>query len=73
MHLQVKVEGTPGGGLMLRHRGDDGDVVLGVGRIQEGVETSSPGRDLCLPGSGNIFISYLLYIYVYVCYNFSNF
>ena len=43
--LQVEVEGGPGGGLVLRHRGDDGDVVLGIGRVQQGVETSSPGRD----------------------------
>ena len=30
---------------MLRHGGDDGDVVLGVGGIEEGVETASPGGD----------------------------
>ena len=28
--LQVEVEGGPGGGLVLGHGGNDGDVVLGV-------------------------------------------
>ena len=45
--LEVEVEGGPGGGLMLTDRGDDGDVVLGVGWVQERVEPSGPGRDLC--------------------------
>lgn len=31
---------------MLRYRGDDGDVVLGIGRVQQGIETTSPRRDL---------------------------
>ena len=44
--LQIKVEGGPGGGLMLRNRGDDGDVVLGVGGVKQGVETTSPGSNL---------------------------
>ena len=36
--LQVEVEGRPRGRLVLRHGGDDGYVVLGVGRVEEGVE-----------------------------------
>ena len=44
--LQVKVVGGPGGGLVLRDRGDDGDVVLGVGGVQQGVEATRPWRDL---------------------------
>lgn len=43
--LQVKVIGGPSGGLVLRDRGNDGDVVLCVGRIQEGVETPRPRGD----------------------------
>ena len=50
-HLQIKVEGAPCCGLMLRHRGDDGDVVLGVAGIQEGVETAGPWGDLASGGS----------------------
>ena len=44
--LQVKVVGGPGGGLVLRDRGDDGDVVLGVGGVEQRVEAARPGRDL---------------------------
>lgn len=44
--LQVKVVGGPSGGLVLRHRGDDGDVVLGVRWVQQWVETTRPGGDL---------------------------
>ena len=36
--LQVEVEGRPRGRLVLGHRGDDGDVVLGVGGVEQGVE-----------------------------------
>ena len=36
--LEVEVEGGPRGRLVLRDGGDDRDVVLGVGRVQEGVE-----------------------------------
>ena len=36
--LQVEVEGGPRGRLVLRDGGDDRDVVLGVGGVQEGVE-----------------------------------
>ena len=36
--LEVEVEGGPRGRLVLRHGGDDRDVVLGVGGVQEGVE-----------------------------------
>ena len=45
-HLQVEVEGGPGGRLMFRDRGDDRDVVLGIGGVQQGVEAAGPGRDL---------------------------
>lgn len=44
--LEVKVVWGPGRGLMLRDRGDDGNVVLGIGGVQQGVETTSPWRDL---------------------------
>lgn len=44
--LQVKVVRGPGGGLVLGHGGDDGDVVLGVGRVQERVEAAGPRRNL---------------------------
>ena len=30
---------------MFRYGGDDGDVVLGVRGVQQGVETAGPGRD----------------------------
>lgn len=33
--LQVKIVRRPGRGLMLGHRGNDGDVVLGVRGIQQ--------------------------------------
>ena len=36
--LEVEVEGGPRGRLVLRHGGDDRDVVLGVGGVQERVE-----------------------------------
>ena len=36
--LEVEVEGGPRGRLVLRDGGDDRDVVLGVGGVQEGVE-----------------------------------
>lgn len=35
---------------MLRHGGDDGNVDLGVGRVPERVETTSPGRDPAFHG-----------------------
>lgn len=41
--LQVKVEGGPGGGLVLGNGGDDGDVVLGVGGIEQRVKATRPG------------------------------
>lgn len=44
--LEVKVVWGPGCGLMLRDRGNDRDVVLGIGGVQQGVETTSPWRDL---------------------------
>ena len=48
--LQVKVEGTPGCWLMLRHRRNDGDVVFGIGWVQQGVEAPSPGGNFCRAG-----------------------
>lgn len=42
--LQVKIVGGPGGGLVLRDGGDDGDVVFGIRGVQQGVETTSPRR-----------------------------
>ena len=44
--LEVKVERRPAGRLVLTDRGNDGDVVLGIRRIQERVETTGPRRDL---------------------------
>ena len=44
--LQVKVEGGPGGGLVLTDRGNDGDVILGIGWVKQGVETTRPRRYL---------------------------
>lgn len=44
--LEVKVVRGPGRGLVLRDRGDDGNVVLGIGGVQQGVETTGPWRDL---------------------------
>ena len=32
--LEIKVEGGPGGGLVLGHGGDDRNVVLGIGGVQ---------------------------------------
>ena len=43
--LEVKVERGPRGGLMLRHRGNDGDVILGIGGIEQRVESAGPRRD----------------------------
>lgn len=34
--VEVEEEGDPGGGLVLRHRGDDGDVDLRVAAHREG-------------------------------------
>ena len=45
--LEVKVEGGPGGRLVLTDGGNDGDIVLSIGWIQERVEPPSPRRDLC--------------------------
>lgn len=44
--LEVKVVRGPGCGLVLRDGGDDGNVVLGIRRIQQRVETTSPRRNL---------------------------
>lgn len=43
--LEVEVVGGPGGGLVLGDGGDDWDVVLRIGRVQQGVETSRPRGD----------------------------
>ena len=48
--LQVKVERRPRGWLMLTNGGNDGDVVLGVRGIQEGVEAASPRGNLACEG-----------------------
>lgn len=32
---------------MLTNRGNNGNVVFGIGGIEEGVESTSPRRDLC--------------------------
>lgn len=44
--LKVKVVGGPSRWLVLRDRRNNGNVVLGIGRVQQGVETTSPWRDL---------------------------
>lgn len=44
-HLQVKVKGRPGGGLMLRDRGNDRNVDLGVSSIPQGVKATRPRCD----------------------------
>lgn len=33
--LEIKIEGGPRGRLMLRHRGYNGYVILGIGRVQQ--------------------------------------
>lgn len=43
--LQIEVEGAPRGRLVLRDGGDDGDVVLGIGWVQQRVETTRPWCD----------------------------
>lgn len=43
-HLEIEVEGRPGRGLMLRDRGNNRNMILGVGRIQQRIKSSSPGR-----------------------------
>ena len=40
--MKVKEEGGPCGRLMFRHRGDDGDVDLGVSSVPQGVKTTAP-------------------------------
>ena len=51
--LEVEVEGGPGGGLVLRHGGDDGDVVLGVRGVQQRVEPARPGGYFAQGGQGS--------------------
>lgn len=43
--LEVKVEGRPGGRLVLADRGNNWNIVLGIGGVEEGVEPSRPRRD----------------------------
>ena len=43
--LQVEVEGRPRRGLVFGDGGDDGDVVLGVRGVEQGVEAAGPGGD----------------------------
>ena len=50
VELKVKVERTPSGRLMFWNWCDDGDVVLGIRWIQQGVETASPWGDLSSQG-----------------------
>lgn len=44
--LQVKIVGGPGGRLMLRDRGNDGNVVFCIGGVKQGVETARPRGNL---------------------------
>ena len=41
-HVQVEEEGKPGGGLVLRHAGNDGDVDLSVAGVPQRVEPTRP-------------------------------
>ncbi len=43
--LEVKVEGRPCCGLMLTDGSNDWDIVLGIGGVQQGVESASPRRN----------------------------
>lgn len=45
-HVEVEEEGRPSRRLVLRHRGDDGDVDLGITGVPERVETSTPCSNL---------------------------
>lgn len=42
-HLEIEEERRPRGGLMLRYRGNDRNVDLGVSSIPQRVETTRPG------------------------------
>ena len=44
--MQIKEEGHPCCGLVLRHGRDDRDVNLGVARVPQRVEASAPGGDV---------------------------
>ena len=44
-HLQVEVERAPRGRLMLRHRRDNGNVILGVAWVEQRVKTTGPRRN----------------------------
>ena len=48
--LEIKVEWRPGRGLMLRHGGNDGNVVLGTAGVQQGIEATGPRSDLARKG-----------------------
>lgn len=43
--LEVQEEGGPGGGLMLTHRCNDGNVLGGVGRVEQGQRAPGPAGD----------------------------
>lgn len=47
--VQVEEIRSPSCRLMLRYGSNDGNVVLGVGGIEKGVEPAGPGRDVCAP------------------------
>ncbi|RNA39800.1 hypothetical protein BpHYR1_034396 [Brachionus plicatilis] len=50
MLASIKVEGGPTGRLVLTHRSYDWNVVLGIGRVQQRVESAGPGRYLASHG-----------------------
>lgn len=52
-HVEIEEEGGPCCGLMLRDRGDDGDVNLGVSRVPQGVESTTPGSNETSTGSND--------------------
>jgi len=53
--VEVKEERHPRGRLMLRHRGNDGDVNLGVAGVPQGVEPTTPRRnETCVTSWSNV-------------------
>jgi hypothetical protein len=49
--VQIKEERRPGGGLMLGHRGNDWNMNLGVGRVEQRVESTGEWRDVAGGGA----------------------
>jgi hypothetical protein len=49
--VEIEEEGGPGGRLMFRDGRNNGNVVLGVGGVEERVETTGPGGDIWLQSS----------------------